>query len=274
MRFSCRSRCRGLLLTPTVLSLVLVACATAPTERVTQTKDPLEPVNRVTYKFNTAVDTVLLRPLAKGYVAVVPRPVRTGVGNVFQNLGEPAVVANDSLQGKGHQALADLGRFLINSTFGLLGIFDVGKHVGLPHHDEDLGQTLAFWGVPSGPYLVLPLLGPSTLRDTGGSYGDSFVSPLWQTSNVAARNEALLVRGISTRASLLDFDKQINEAFDPYSFVRDAYIQHRRYLIFDGNPPPSFDELPDDSEDSGSDASPPPTGTAHERSPEDSAGPG
>jgi phospholipid-binding lipoprotein MlaA len=211
------------------------------------TKDPLEHVNRVSYKINRTLDAYLFRPIAKSYVEVTPEPVQSHVHNFFTNLGEPVTVANDMLQGKARQFMQDLGRFVINSTFGLAGFFDIGSDIGLVHHDEDLGQTLAVWGVPSGPYLVVPLLGPSTLRDAPTRYGDTYVSPLYYYDNVAVRNDIVGTRLVDLRAQLLPVDKQLQQAYDPYSFERDAYLQHRRFLIYDGHPPiqyPSYPELP------------------------------
>lgn len=237
--------------------VVLGGCATAAHkgDDGTANRDPLEKINRVTYKFNDVIDRALLKPVAKGYKKMVPSPARAGVSNFFSNLGSPIVIANDLLQGKLLIALSDSGRFVMNSTLGIFGLFDVAQHAGMPEHSEDLGQTLAVWGVPSGPYIVLPFLGPSTLRDGLGSYADSSISLLRNQANVPERNKAYLVNGINSRASLLDVDKLIQQAFDPYQFIRDAYFQHRRYEIYDGNPPPEYPDFPEDEEDkSGSDS--------------------
>lgn len=241
----------------TLATLVLLfGCASAPPEYVTQTKDPWEHLNRVTFAFNQRVDKAVARPVARTYVRAVPVHARNGIHNLLQNLGEPVNIANDILQAQGTQTLKDTGRFLINSTFGLLGFFDVAAHVGLPEHDEDLGQTLARWGVPSGPYLVLPILGPSTLRDAGGRYADTYLDPAWNALQVRYRNGAYVVEGVDTRAGLMDLNATLDSAYDPYTFMRDAYIQHRRYEIYNGNPPvqyPDYPDLPtdDDSDNAG-----------------------
>lgn len=228
---------------------LLAGCASMPPESVTQTRDPWEKMNRITYAFNDKFDKAIARPVAKTYVRAVPRHAREGIHNFFNNLGEPVTFVNDALQAKGKQTLKDFGRFLINTTFGLLGFFDVASHVGLQEHDTDLGITLAKWGVPSGPYLVLPFLGPSTLRDTGGMYPDYYANPIKNSMQARYRNAGTLVNGIDTRAGLLDLDSTLDSAYDPYTFLRDAYIQHRRYKIYDGNPPSQYPDYPDLSPD-------------------------
>jgi phospholipid-binding lipoprotein MlaA len=234
----------GLLAAAAFLLFSLTGCATAPGD----TPDPLQPLNRITATMNRVMDDVVVRPVTKAYVKVAPEPVQTTVHNFFLNLGEPVVIVNDLLQGKFRQSGADTGRFLTNSTFGVAGIFDVATPMGLERHDEDLGQTLAVWGVPSGPYLVLPLLGPSTFRDGIGRYADSTVNPFspFEIDDVRVRNPAVLLEGIDTRSQILDLQKQVDNAYDPYVFIRDAWLQHREYLIYDGNPPaPKYPDLPD-----------------------------
>jgi phospholipid-binding lipoprotein MlaA len=240
-------------LTILTLSLGLLAgCAGGPPERVTQTQDPWEGLNRKVYAFNDALDKHVARPVAKTYVRAMPAPARSGFHNVITNLDEPVTVVNDALQGKFKQTLQDLGRFLVNSTVGVLGWFDVASHVGLPHHDEDLGQTLAVWGVPSGPYLVIPVIGPSSVRDAGGRVGDLYANPPRDAIPPRWRNGELVMDGLDTRVGLLQADDTIDNAYDPYTFMRDAYIQNRRYKIYDGNPPTSasdydYDLPPEDS---------------------------
>lgn len=224
--------------------LALGGCATAPGELA---PDPLEPINRVTATMNKVMDDVVVQPAARAYVTVAPEPVQETIHNFFLNLQEPIVIVNDLLQGKFRQSGADTGRFLANSTFGVLGLFDVASAMGLERHNEDLGQTLAVWGVPSGPYLVLPLLGPSNLRAGIGGYVDGVLNPIgpYDVDNVAVRNPAVLLKAVDMRSQLLDLQKQLNDAFDPYTFIRDAWSQHRRFLIYDGNPPaPAYPELP------------------------------
>lgn len=258
MSFNLMGTARNIIQIFFVSTLLLAAgCASAPPEYVAQTKDPWEKFNRATFAFNDKVDKTVARPVARTYTRAVPQHARTGIHNFIENLGEPIDIVNDVLQAKGSQTLKDTGRFLINSTFGLLGFFDVASHVGLPNHDEDLGQTLATWGVPSGPYLVLPILGPSTVRDASGRYLDTYLDPTWNNIPVRYRNGSYVVEGVDTRAGLMNLNSTIDSAYDPYTFVRDAYIQHRRFVIYDGNPPvqyPDYDLPPDD--DSGDDAAP------------------
>jgi phospholipid-binding lipoprotein MlaA len=207
-------------------------------------RDPFEKFNRAMFTFNGKVDRYFARPVARGYRRVVPRPVRTGISNFFRNLREPIVILNGLLQGKFKQAGSDLGRFLMNSTVGLYGLFDVATKVGLKKHDEDFGQTLGRWGVREGPFLVLPLFGPSGVRDGFGLVVDIQVDPVWQEDDSSTRSKLVAIRFISTRANLLDATDIFEQAGadDPYLFVREFYRQRRRSLVYDGNPPEE-DEL-------------------------------
>jgi phospholipid-binding lipoprotein MlaA len=228
---------RTLVLTLLLPLVFLGGCAT------TNPRDPLEPINRVVYKFNDGVDTVLFRPLAQGYRAVLPQFVRDSIANFFSNINDIINVLNNLLQGKPVDALSDFGRVAINSTFGLGGLLDVASEAGMEKHNEDFGQTLGRWGVGNGPYLVLPLLGPSTLRDTVGRFVDSRADPLGYMHDVRWRNSLWGTRFISTRAELLDTSRILDTAaLDPYEFLRDAYLQRRRNLIYDGSPPREKDE--------------------------------
>lgn len=250
---------------------LLASCASVPPDYTTQTKDPWEKFNRAVYAFNDKLDKNVARPVANTYTRAVPVPARNRFHDFISNLGEPVTIVNDVLQGKFKQTMQDTGRFLVNSTAGLFGFFDVAMHIGLPHHDEDLGQTLAHWGVPSGPYLVLPVLGPSTVRDAGGLYADLYADPPKQDMLPRYRNAVTIMDGIDTRAGLMQANSSIDSAYDPYVFVRDAYVQNRRYKIYDGNPPtdyPDYPDVPDDDESApaaASGASPavaaPPSGT-------------
>lgn len=216
-----------------LLSLSLLGCATNGDRR-----DPLEPINRGIYKFNDAVDKAVIKPVATGYKEVVPGPVRTAVGNFFSNLDDVLVLLNDLLQFKLEQAASDFSRLVWNTTLGIAGLIDVGSKMDLPKRNEDFGQTLGYWGVGNGPYLVLPFLGPSTLRDTVGLVVDSHFDPLWQHDPISERNTAYGLHTIDTRARLLDAEKVLEEAaIDRYIFLRDAYLQRRRGLVYDGNPP-------------------------------------
>jgi len=194
--------------------------------------DPFESVNRVVFRFNDTLDTYALKPLAEGYQKVTPEVIETGISNVFNNVGDVVVLANDLLQGKFHDAGVDTSRILFNTTFGVLGFFDVATHMGLQRNDEDLGQTLGVWGVPRGPYVVLPLFGPSTVRDTAGRVGDSYLRPYRYINDVPVRNSTWGLNIVETRASLLSVDRMITG--DKYIFVRNAYLQNREFRTEDG----------------------------------------
>lgn len=220
---------------------VLSGCATAPGKAV-DARDPWEGMNRSVYSFNDTLDQVALKPLAKAYVGVVPSPVRTGVNNFFGNLGDVWSTANSLLQFKGQAAVESAMRVVVNTTFGLGGLLDLASEMRLPKHKEDFGQTLARWGVPSGPYVVLPVFGPSTLRDAAALPIDMKGDLVQQVSEVSTRNSLTVVHAVDTRASLLQVTDVVKDAaLDPYSFVRDAYLQKRRNDIYDGNPPGDFD---------------------------------
>lgn len=222
--------------------LALSGCATA-----TDPRDPLEPINRGIYKFNDAVDKAVLKPVAQGYKAVLPQPVRTGVTNFFSNIEDVLIALNNLLQFKFHAAASDVARVAFNTTFGIAGIFDVATSFGLEKHDEDFGQTLGYWGIGDGPFLMLPLLGPSNLRDTVGLVAYYQLDPVLNLDHVPTRNTLSVLRFVNRRAQLLDAEKVLDEAaLDPYTFLRDAYIQHRRSLVYDGNPP--REKLLDDEE--------------------------
>jgi phospholipid-binding lipoprotein MlaA len=226
-------------------AIVLILVAALSGCASTNARDPLEPFNRTVYSFNEVLDDVIVRPLAQGYRAVLPPFARTGIRNFFSNLDDVTVFVNNLLQLKVPQAAADLGRFVINSTVGVLGFVDVATHLGLEKHNEDFGQTLGYWGVGSGPYLVLPLLGPSSVRDGIGRLVDVQIDLVWQVSDISTRNILLGTRAVSTRTQLLDSEKILETAaLDPYSFIRDAYLQRRRNLVHDGNPPPELEEEP------------------------------
>lgn len=206
-------------------------------------RDPLEPLNRGIYAFNDGLDTVILKPIAQGYRAVLPQFVRTGIGNFFSNLDDITVIANSILQLKIPQAASDIGRFAINSTLGLLGFLDVATHLGLEKHNEDFGQTLGYWGIGGGPYLVLPFLGPSSFRDAVGRWVDSYTDVVWREDHIRTRNQLYGTRVVQNRSRLLDTEKVLETAaIDEYAFIRDAYLQRRRNLVYDGNPPPEAED--------------------------------
>ena len=202
--------------------------------------DPLEGFNRAMFAVNEGLDTVLIKPVAQAYDFAVPLPAKAGVGSFFGNIADIRNVLNNALQGKLANAGNDFGRLLINSTVGIFGLFDVASELGLEKHDEDFGQTLAVWGWTESDFLFLPILGPRTLRDTGGWVVDAYTDPTWYTlqKSVAARNTLVALRFVDVRASLLPSDKVVEEAaLDKYAYVRDAYLQRRRNQIFDGSPP-------------------------------------
>jgi phospholipid-binding lipoprotein MlaA len=222
---------------PALIAFVALASAGCATTGERTRSDPIEPFNRGVYKFNDALDRGVLKPTAKAYVKVMPEWFRTGVGNFFMNLKGPGTIINQLLQGKFRQAGQDTGRFLLNTTFGLGGVIDVATMNELPQHDEDLGQTLGKWGVPAGPYLVIPFLGPATLRDGPSRIADTFLEPLYWYDNDEARWGSLVLSFIDDRARLLPLDDTLAETYDPYAFIRDAYLQRRQYLVYDGEPP-------------------------------------
>ena len=206
-------------------------------------RDPLEPINRGIYQFNDGVDTAVLKPVAEAYRDVLPQFMRTGVSNFFSNINDVIVALNNLLQAKFLNAVSDVGRIVVNTTVGLLGVLDVATEFGLEKHNEDFGQTLGFWGIGDGPYLVLPILGPSSLRDVFGTFVDFKTDPLTYVDPSRARNQLWAARMINRRAELLDTSKILETAaLDPYEFLRDAYLQRRRNLVYDGSPPPDRDE--------------------------------
>ncbi len=201
-------------------------------------RDPYEKFNRAMFAVNEKIDTYAAKPLAQGYDAAVPLPAKSSIGNALGNVGDLWIGVNNVLQGKFSEAGSDLGRLLINSTVGILGLFDVATELGLEKHDEDFGQTLAVWGIKDSSYLVLPVFGPRTVRDAAGLVADTYADPLGEVRPVSARNSIRGVRFVDIRASLLPADKVVEEAaLDKYAYIRDAYLQRRRHQIYDGRPP-------------------------------------
>lgn len=214
-------------------AITLAGCAST---HARNPADPLESFNRGVYQFNDTVDKAIAKPVAQGYNAVMPVPGKIMVSNFFSNLDDVIITANDLLQLKFAQAASDGARFLFNSTFGVFGLLDVASR--LEKHNEDFGQTLGYWGAGSGPYLVLPFLGPSTIRDGVGLYADSFPSKIRHVNHMRSRNQLYLTKAINRRAQLLDQEKVLDEAaLDRYEFIRDAYLLRRQSLVYDGNPP-------------------------------------
>ena len=218
--------------------LLLTGCATTQNPQ-----DPLEKYNRAVFSFNDAVDRTVLKPTATAYKKTLPSFVQTGVNNFFGNLSDAWSAVNNLLQGKGQEGMGDVTRFAFNSTFGLLGVLDIASEAGIPKHNEDFGQTMGVWGVPSGPYLMLPLLGPSTVRDTAALPADT-AGDLWKYKDPKNwRNMGGALRIVDKRATLLDASNLLEEAaFDRYEFIRDGYLQRRQSQVFDGNVPRQQDD--------------------------------
>ena len=217
-----------------------MAVAQAPAAaRPASSGDPLEGFNRAIYAFNDGFDDYFLAPVARGYRWLLPRVVRDRFSSFFSNLREPMNAINNLLQGKPYEALTDTGRLLANSTIGILGLWDVATPLGLPKHDEDFGQTLAVWGVPDGPYLVLPFLGPSNFRDGPAKIVDWFTLPQTYAEQSAVTWWLLGLEFVDTRSQLLDATDILDQAAgdDPYAFLREAFKQRRRSLVYDGRPP-------------------------------------
>lgn len=231
-----------------LMSFVLGACASVPEEQRTES-DPWEPMNRTLYSVNTTIDNVSLKPLAKGYQKVIPRLARTGVSNFMNNLVTPRSAVNNFLQGKPKHGFTELVRFVFNSTMGIGGLFDLATDAGLEAHVEDFGQTAAVWGMPSGPFVMLPLLGPHTLRDAVFRPLDLAAHPLHYYENTSVRDKLQVLRIIDLRARLLSADKFLDDSKDPYITLRESYLQNREYQVHDGNPPEDdefFDEFMDE----------------------------
>lgn len=213
-----------------LIALNLIGCA--GNKPPADPNDPYENINRHIFKFNKQVDRIVIKPVAEVYTAVLPWQIRSGVNNAFNNIGEIANVVNDLLQFEVTQAFVDTSRFFINTTIGVGGLFEVASHMGLERNYEDFGLTLAKWGVKQSPYLVLPILGPSTVRDAVGLSIDGTVLTLWPYIDPQwIAYTALTVKGIALRSQLLPGDKVLEQTFDPYVFVRDAYMQRRSYLV-------------------------------------------
>ena len=230
------------------LCLLAGGCAGPATADREPNPDPFEPVNRVMFTINDYGDRYIAEPVAKGYEKASPTVVRRAARNFFANLRYPITIVNDFLQGKLRQGSTDLARFLMNSSVGLLGIFDPATEAGFPEHDEDLGQTFAVWGLPAGPYFMVPVFGPYTLGHGLGALADTQVSLLTQYDDSSLTGKLGSLYLVHERYQLQDAVEEVRAAYDPYVFVRDAYFQNRQYKIHDGNVPEE-EMFPEDDPD-------------------------
>lgn len=227
---------RQILLFIPLLPILFSACAT--TGSIEEYNDPLEKYNRAIYKFNDGFDRAILKPVAQGYRKVIPGAVRKSVGNFFRNLLEPTTIINDVLQGKFEQAVLDTARFVFNSSFGLLGLFDFSTAAGLERHQEDFGQTFAVWGFKPGPYIMLPFIGPTNLRDGIGLLPYYlYTDPRLYNPDFTVNLALIAINAVDSRAQLLTGSKLLDLQLDPYAFLRETYNQRRLNLIYDGDPP-------------------------------------
>jgi phospholipid-binding lipoprotein MlaA len=214
-----------------MLALCLGACASLPAGSVRDPRDHAERFNRAMYRFNNALDRAVLRPLAHGYVKGAPAPVRAGISNVLGNVGYTRTIGNDFFQGRIRDFARDIARLTINTTLGVGGLFDPASSLGLERHDRDFGQMLGIWGLHTGSYLVLPLLGPTDVRDAFGRIPDRFMTVDGILNDTALSLSLFGVSALDQRAQLLPLDKVIDSAYDPYAFIRSAWFQHRDYMV-------------------------------------------
>ncbi len=228
----------------TLLSVIALAglsgCATTGSHQ--SVEDPFENTNRAVYKFNDTVDRYTLKPVARGYRAVVPKFARTGVSNFFVNLTTPRSSLNNFLQGKPARGFTDLGRFVVNSTLGMGGLVDVSTMIEIPEYNEDFGQTFAVWGIASGPYVYLPFLGPHTMSDVVALPLDRLAHPLRHYENTSVRDKLNVLQVIDIRTRVLSAEELIADSKDPYIAIREAYLQNRAFRIYDGDPPDSQED--------------------------------
>jgi phospholipid-binding lipoprotein MlaA len=227
--------------------LLVTGCASLPAgER--DPRDRFERSNRAVYRFNDSLDRHIAKPVARTYAKVMPRPVRAGIGNFFHNLGSTTVIVNQLLQAKPKGFATDTARLIINSTIGIGGLFDPATDMGLTAGDEDFGQTLGRWGVPAGPYVMLPVLGPSTVRDTVGFVADQYTDPKTYANNFYLATGLTLTDLVRLRTELLSTDDVLQRSYDPYAFIRNAYLQRREYQVKDGDVPTDEVEIFEEEE--------------------------
>src|SRR6185437_2691121 len=231
-----RALWRSLALTAAIVSLA--GCAAAPSR-----DDPFEPMNRASYRVHEVVDGKIVKPMVQAYVDYTPHPIQKSISNFFGNIDDFFSFVNDVLQGKPDKAGNDLGRVITNTAFGIVGLIDIAGDAGIPKGNEDFGQTLGVWGVPQGPYLFIPVFGPTTVRDGTGSILRAYASPIGYINDISTRNILWALNLVDLRASALQAENLVNQAaLDPYTFIRRSYLKRRQYLVYDGKPPPSKDE--------------------------------
>ena len=223
---------------PLAAVMLVAGCAAAPSR-----DDPFEPMNRASYRVHEVVDGHFIKPMVQAYVDYTPRLVQQGIHNFFGNIDDFFSFINAALQNKPDKAGHDLGRVITNTGFGLLGLIDVASEAGVPKGNEDFGQTFGVWGIPQGPYLFIPVFGPTTVRDGTGWIVRGYASPIGYIEDIPTRNVLWALNVIDLRASALQAESMVNQAaLDPYTFIRRAYLQRRRYLVYDGQPPPAQDD--------------------------------
>lgn len=225
-----------------LVTMVVTGCASNGTNKEANKDDPWEDWNRGVYKFNKVVDENVAKPVTLGYKAITPDVVETGISNVFSNFEDVSNATNNFLQGKFGDSVSDVGRLLVNTTLGIGGLWDHASEMGLEKHDEDFGQTLGVWGVESGPYVMLPFLGFSTMRDTAAYPVNRKLDPIEEIDHDLTRYEVKILQLIDTRSSLLPLEEQLKDVIDEYAFTRDVYLQNRRFKVLDGDVPFEDDE--------------------------------
>ena len=227
-----------------VAALVAIAgCAATPSRDAPSRDDPFEPMNRVSYRVHEVVDGQIVKPVIQAYVDYTPRLVRQGISNFFNNIDDMFSIINDFLQWKLDKAGNDMGRVMINTGPGLLGLIDIASDAGIPRGNEDFGQTFGYWGFPQGPYIFIPVFGPTTVRDGTGWIIRGYANPVGYIDDIATRNILWTLNLVDLRASALQTESLVNQAaIDPYTFIRRAYLQRRQFLVYDGQPPPTKEE--------------------------------
>ena len=232
-----------------IFALIFLSGCSYQNELINDPVDPLEIRNRSIYAFNENLDAVILEPAADGYDYITPIFLQKGFNNFFDNINYPVTIINQLLQGNIGGSLQDTLRFTINSSIGLLGLFDPASSMGLPEHDEDFGQTLAVWGIKEGPYLMLPFFGPKTLRSLAGDLTDVFFNPLLNIDDTNLKMKANIINILQDRSDLSTFEEELDNSFDPYQYIKDSYIQNRKYKIYNGDIAEDDEELDFDFDD-------------------------